>query len=627
MPPDDDGRQPAAVDMDTSSSVPKRSRSPSPPSGETRLPDKTCKLARSFASITASSPPRDAIPTTSAASESACPLLSQPTRLIIIRGIKFEVAKLDNLAQPPESVTTLGEWSVKCWVASDDDPTYMFGRIFPVSPEMTTDEILAGLTVLDGSPSVILSALRLPTPVRDGESEANMAIRVKFRGPLPDRVSLDNAVYWVRPHTLPVLRCTRCFLFGHGNATCNMKIRCSNCSGFHVAEGCARPVYCLFCGDDHRPTYKQCPAYLQAVQVQLLQHDATCSISDVKRKLRGIHPGTFRPRGPPVREPSSPTRHLPCPPVPGPPPACQPNPRPAPCHPMSPSITVVQLAAGCVTPTRPPTISGSPSSKPQRHQQSPRHRNIPQLKYRHRPSFLPEGPYREDMGVTFLPPTPLSPNPPPRPVPSPPSQPQRHAQLPAAQQPLPSLGSASLAPPSPSQAQHASGFAWSFSLVIGNTHSRSYPVTRDVPQGSPLSPVLFNILLSDFPCSPCTHALIYADDISLICSAPTIQEAQDHLQRGLMPSTHGPRWGLTWVPSHIGVRGNTVADRAAAEAHSLPSPIDTTTDLTDLLTNLQTTCNRHWDTELTNALQYTSLGRIRQDTRHHWWTHSPSRAL
>ena len=35
----------------------------------------------------------------------------------------------------------------------------------------------------------------------------------------------------------------------------------------------------------------------------------------------------------------------------------------------------------------------------------------------------------------------------------------------------------------------------------------------------------------------------------------------------------------------------------------------------------------HWDTDTTYALQdtgtQTSLGRIRQDTQHHWWTYSP----
>ncbi|KAG0713306.1 Nucleic-acid-binding protein from mobile element jockey [Chionoecetes opilio] len=335
------------------------------------------------------------------------------------RGLKFEVVNLDNLAQPPESVTTLGEWSVKCWVASDDDPTYMFGRIFPISPELTNDDILTGLTVLDDSPTKIVDAIRLPIHARDdGQTEANMAIRIKFQGPLPDRVSLQHAVYRVRPHTLPVLRCTRCFLFGHGNATCNMKVRCSNCSGFHVAEGCARPVSCLFCGGDHRPTYKQCPAYLQAEQVQQLQHEATCSMSDVKRQLRGIPPGTFRPRGPPAKR-----------------------------------------------------------------------------------AALPYGP--------------LSP--------------------------------------------------------------------AGLPRASPLP--------SRLP----------------------------------LPS-HDPTVNIVQMAAVVS-GGEPVADRAAAEAHSLPSPIDMTTDLTDSLTNLQTTCNRHWDTELTDALQYTSLGRRRHDTRHHWWTHSPSRAL
>ncbi|MPC66108.1 hypothetical protein E2C01_060252 [Portunus trituberculatus] len=55
---------------------------------------------------------------------------------------------------------------------------------------------------------------------------------------------------------------------------------------------------------------------------------------------------------------------------------------------------------------------------------------------------------------------------------------------------------------------------------------------------------------------------------------------------------------LQWVPSHVSVMGNTVANRAAAEAHTHPSHIGLATDQTD-------------------SLQYTSLGQIRQDTRHH----------
>ncbi|MPC56556.1 hypothetical protein E2C01_050518 [Portunus trituberculatus] len=63
--------------------------------------------------------------------------------------------------------------------------------------------------------------------------------------------------------------------------------------------------------------------------------------------------------------------------------------------------------------------------------------------------------------------------------------------------------------------------------------------------------------------------------------------------------------------------GNTVANRAAAKALTHPSPIDLATDQTDFLTDLETVCRQHWDTTLTDALQHTTLGHIRQDTRHH----------
>ena len=161
------------------------------------------------------------------------------------RGIKFEVANLDGLSQAPESVTRLGEWPVKCWVASQDDPTYLFGRIYPVGPDVTMTEIMDSLTVLEGEPSTLVDAFRLPNRTRGEETVPNLAIRLKFRGPLPTRVAIQSFSYRVLPHTLPVPRCTRCLLFGHGNVSCNGKVRCGRCSGFHPADACERPESCL----------------------------------------------------------------------------------------------------------------------------------------------------------------------------------------------------------------------------------------------------------------------------------------------------------------------------------------------------------------------------------------------
>ena len=134
----------------------------------------------------------------------------------------------------------LPSWSQR-WVVSDDDPTYMFGRICPVSPEMSTQDILTNLTVLDETPTQVIDAFRLPAFVRDGQMMANMAICIKFKGHLPDRIALNSVMYCVRSHTLPVLRCTRCLLFGLGNISCSGKKHCGRCSGYHDAEACTRP--------------------------------------------------------------------------------------------------------------------------------------------------------------------------------------------------------------------------------------------------------------------------------------------------------------------------------------------------------------------------------------------------
>ena len=370
------------------------------------------------------------------------------------RGIKFEVANLDHLDQPPETVTRLGDWPVKCWVATDDDPTYNFGRIFPVTSDLTEDTIARELSVLDGCPTSLVSVFRLPSYTKDGKTVPNLAVRLKFRGPIPPRVALDGAVYRVRAHTLPVLRCTRCLMFGHGNISCNGKARCRKCSGFHATDGCSRTDHCLFCGLGHPPTSRQCPAYLRAVAIQELQHKPDHSILDVKRKLRGILPGQYKTHTPTVQVPASRSQGSQRPPAP---PHVQ---VPTPPH---PTVTLAPLMQQPLTPpphSTPITPSRRPAGqtpKPQRPRRSPnRHPTTPQRRAT-RPAFIPEGPYRDN---SFIPPTPIAPQPP-CPVPAPSPRPQPPASPSAAQRPLPSLGSAGLAPPPSSlPAQHASGFAW-----------------------------------------------------------------------------------------------------------------------------------------------------------------------
>ncbi|XP_045101462.1 uncharacterized protein LOC123498421 [Portunus trituberculatus] len=82
----------------------------------------------------------------------------------------------------------------------------------------------------------------------------------------------------------------------------------------------------------------------------------------------------------------------------------------------------------------------------------------------------------------------------------------------------------------------------SFQVAVGASLSPSQGIHRGVPQGSILSPLLFNVLLSDLQVPTHSH-LLYADDITIISRAPTLSEAQDHLQEA---ATAWGAWMTTW---------------------------------------------------------------------------------
>ncbi len=74
-----------------------------------------------------------------------------------------------------------------------------------------------------------------------------------------------------------------------------------------------------------------------------------------------------------------------------------------------------------------------------------------------------------------------------------------------------------------------------------NTLSKSRVFTAGVPQGSPLSPLLYTLSTSGLPgairaASPTVETTIYADDTSLRYSSPVLQEAGSAMQKALADS-------------------------------------------------------------------------------------------
>ena len=64
-----------------------------------------------------------------------------------------------------------------------------------------------------------------------------------------------------------------------------------------------------------------------------------------------------------------------------------------------------------------------------------------------------------------------------------------------------------------------------FQYLVGDEKSDTKPVRRGLPQGSVLSPLLFNIMMCDLPHPEDTDVLDFADDIAFSVTAATIEEA------------------------------------------------------------------------------------------------------
>ncbi|GFY26323.1 RNA-directed DNA polymerase from mobile element jockey [Trichonephila clavipes] len=69
-----------------------------------------------------------------------------------------------------------------------------------------------------------------------------------------------------------------------------------------------------------------------------------------------------------------------------------------------------------------------------------------------------------------------------------------------------------------------------FNVKYNSVHSSQRPILASTPQGSILSPALYNIYTSDFPTDNNTSVCLFADDAAILCTHNTVEEAVNLMQ-------------------------------------------------------------------------------------------------
>lgn len=141
------------------------------------------------------------------------------------------------------------------------------GVVSGVPTDMTEDEAKTYLTVPPGCGQILKVRRISRKTLRNGISEwkPTETCVITFDGQvLPSRVFCFYTSLSVQQYIYPTIQCRKCCRFGHVEAVCRSKPRCSKCAQDHPGVGCDTPVSnanCVLCSGNHFANNKECPEY------------------------------------------------------------------------------------------------------------------------------------------------------------------------------------------------------------------------------------------------------------------------------------------------------------------------------------------------------------------------------